>query len=117
LLAATDILFEFEFDPEIAGYSLSMEKRKNFYMTFKEAINNAVKYSEAKNVKVSIRRSGRDHIKMTIADDGKGFDMKKPRKGNGIWNIGYRAREMKGKFELDSVPGRGTRLELEFPVP
>ena len=117
LLAAKNIRLQFDFDPEIAGYSLSMEKRKNFYMTFKEAINNVIKYSAASKVSVQIRKSDRDHFKMTVSDDGVGFDVNKARKGNGIWNIGYRAREMKGKFALDSSPGQGTRLVLEFPVP
>ncbi len=117
LLAARDIHFRFEFDPRIEHYVLSMEKRKNFYMTFKEAINNAVKYSDANEVKVRIQMPDHHHVRMTIEDDGKGFDTSVHRKGNGIWNIGYRAKEMNGKFDLNSSPGTGTRLMLEFPVP
>jgi signal transduction histidine kinase len=117
LLSARNIQFRFEYNPSIEHHILSMEKRKNFYMTFKEAINNAVKYSGACNVKVSILMPDHHHVRMTIEDDGKGFDTNKPRKGNGIWNIGYRAKEMGGKFDFNSTPGKGTRLMLEFPVP
>ena len=117
LLAAKGIRFEFEYDQALGSILLSMEKRKNFYMTFKEAINNVIKYSNASKVNVSINMPHQSSIKMTIADNGKGFDINVQRKGNGIWNIGYRAKEMKGKFVLDSMPGKGTTLILEFPIP
>jgi signal transduction histidine kinase len=117
LLAAKNIVLEFTYDDIVERYTLSMEKRKNFYMTFKEAINNIVKYSDARKVKVQIRMPDHRHMRMTIADDGKGFDVNQSRKGNGIWNIGYRAKEMKGTFVLNSSPGEGTTLVLEFPIP
>ena len=117
LLAAKNMQFDLEYDEELEHHSLNMEKRKNFYMSFKEAINNAVKYSEATLVKVEIKLTDPHHIKMIITDNGKGFDVHQHRKGNGIWNIDYRAREMKGKFEVKSSPGNGAILVLEFPIP
>jgi len=117
LLAAKDIRLGFEHDREAEKHSLSMEKRKNFYMSFKEAINNVIKYSEAKKVNVKIIMSNRQTMRMTVEDDGKGFEINQARKGNGLWNIGFRAKEMKGKFVIESSPGKGTKLVLEFPVP
>ncbi|MDX2046888.1 MAG: two-component regulator propeller domain-containing protein [Chitinophagaceae bacterium] len=117
LLAAKDITFSFQYDPVIESLALSMEKRKNFFMTFKEAINNAVKYAECKNLVVEIKAPHRQRIEMIIADDGKGFDVNQPRKGNGLWNSRYRANEMKGEYTLKSEPGRGTTVKLVFPIP
>jgi ligand-binding sensor domain-containing protein len=117
LLAAKNIAFEFTHTDVLERHVLSMEKRKNFYMTFKEAINNVVKYADARKVKVQITMPDHNHVRITISDDGKGFDVNQQRKGNGIWNIGYRAKEMKGKFVLNSSPGNGTTLILEFPIP
>ena len=49
-----------------------MQTRKNFYLIFKEAINNAAKYAECKNVWIDISLEGKKLV-MKIRDDGKGF--------------------------------------------
>ena len=53
-----------------------MEQRKNFYLFFKEAINNAAKYSDAEKVSVCISQKDH-HVEMNISDNGKGFDTTK----------------------------------------
>ncbi|HYC29171.1 MAG TPA: two-component regulator propeller domain-containing protein, partial [Chitinophagaceae bacterium] len=80
LLASQGVRFELEHDESFASLNLEMEKRKNFYLIFKEAVNNAVKYSDCKTVKVSVRQKGHQ-IRMTIDDDGKGFDLGKTSEG------------------------------------
>ena len=50
-----------------------MDHRKNFYLIFKEAVHNAAKYAECKNIWVKIE-SATPHLRMIIKDDGKGFD-------------------------------------------
>lgn len=92
---------------------LDMNKRKNFYLIFKEATNNIVKYSECKNIWISIRyESG--NIVLEIKDDGKGFDTSVKYAGNGLVNIHKRAEFLKGKIEVKSVPGTGTSFNLLF---
>ena len=57
---------------------------------------------------------------MKIVDDGMGFDMTQDGKsnlsGNGLYNMKKRAEEMKRKLTIESAPGKGTSLELEFIV-
>lgn len=126
LLSAQGIQFSLHYEPHIATLNLEMEKRKSFYSIFKEAVNNVVKYSEAKRMDVSLRQKGH-HLHLHIQDDGKGFDLSKTSEGykssdvfgggNGLKNMQQRAGEMKGTLHMHSEPGKGTRVELDFPIP
>lgn len=122
LATAEGIAFELDHDPDILTMNLTMEKRKNFYLIFKEAFNNAVKYGQAKKITTQIRLS-KNHIRMTVVDDGKGFDRDKVQThshtragGNGLTNMVMRAQEMGGTCQISSTPGSGTRIMLDFPV-
>jgi signal transduction histidine kinase len=55
-----------------------------------------------------------NNLKMTIRDDGEGFDLSSITGGNGLNNMQQRADAMKATFRLESVPGKGTIVELEF---
>ncbi len=100
-----------------------MEKRKNFYLIFKEAINNVLKYSGCNNVQVNITQ--RQHIiELKVQDDGVGFDVNKidlaalkSLSGNGLKDMRMRATELKGKFQLESIPGEGTMVFVAFSIP
>ena len=127
LLASQNISFHFQYYPGIVNFHLEVTKRKNFFLIFKEAINNAVKYAACNHVTVDIRHSD-NHFYMTISDNGQGFcitntaeGMKWPNGnssgGNGLRNMQLRAVEMKGILSLQSRPGEGTTVELDFPIP
>ncbi|WP_336518310.1 sensor histidine kinase [Pollutibacter soli] len=120
LLVTKDIFFHFDFDPDVKHLNLEMTKRKNFYLIFKEAINNILKYSEAQNVWVEVRHD-RD-LELTVKDDGKGMDLNRPTQanpmsGNGLQNMYRRAAEMKGVCMIDSGPGQGMTIKLRFSIP
>ena len=51
-----------------------MEERKNFYLIYKEALNNIVKYANSKNVWIEMKQEN-GNVKMHIRDDGSGFDL------------------------------------------
>jgi ligand-binding sensor domain-containing protein/two-component sensor histidine kinase len=122
LLAAKNIQLHFEYDPGIESLALGMTQRKNFYLIFKEAVNNAVKYSSCLNLFVTIRvRNFR--LEMLIRDDGAGCEMNRMNEhyrhslsGNGLKNMSVRAREMKGSCEMFSSPGKGATVKLQFPI-
>lgn len=123
LLQAKDIYFNFTYDPLIPSLNLSMDKRKNFYLIFKEAINNALKYSNCKTIHADIH-SRQHKIELTVKDDGDGFninkmefDASKSLSGNGLRNMQMRAKEMKATFRIDSEPGKGTVVFLSFDIP
>jgi signal transduction histidine kinase len=113
ILSAKDIAFHFDFDKNLLRSKLKTDTRRNFYLVFKEAINNIAKYSFATNAFVMLWNR-ENNFKMTIRDDGNGFDLNSVLRGNGLTNMQQRAAIMKAKFNLESIPGKGTIIELEF---
>lgn len=97
------------------GITLNAKQRKNLFLIFKEAINNAAKYSRATEVLISF---GQHHktITMTIADNGIGFDHQQTSDGNGLRNMEARAHDLHAKFSLKSEKGLGTTIIVELPI-
>ncbi|MGI8951761.1 MAG: ligand-binding sensor domain-containing protein [Chitinophagaceae bacterium] len=116
LLSGKNILLQFNADENIKNIKLPMEKRKNFYLIFKEAINNSYKYSSAKMVNVSIAETS-NKLVMIITDDGIGFELSdKISGGNGLKNMQNRAKEIGAQLNVTSWLKKGTRIELLMPV-
>jgi signal transduction histidine kinase len=94
---------------------LDAEKRKNIFLIFKEAINNAAKYSQAKNVKVTLSYS-QNQLYMKVSDDGIGFDIAQSKAGNGLRNLQTRAKEIGGELIQKSRVGSGTVIDFKLSV-
>ncbi|MEK7224085.1 MAG: ATP-binding protein, partial [Bacteroidota bacterium] len=101
---------------------LDMEKRKNFYLIFKEAVNNAIKYSGAAKLKVNITQQN-SQLELLVKDNGVGFNVEKEMKepsqtlsGNGLKNMYARAKEMNAVLNIKSSPNDGTAVQLIFPL-
>jgi signal transduction histidine kinase len=81
-------------------------------MVTKEALNNAVKHSEAKNIIFSMEATS-GHIRFTLKDDGKGFIKKNESvshsgRKNGLDNMAWRMQQAGGTFNIDSQNNKGT---------
>ena len=119
LLASQEIRFHFSYDMSVQHQHLEMNKRKNFYLIYKEAVNNALKYSGCTSIWVEI--SIHHHqLLLNVKDDGKGFDAQKVKtqhtlSGNGVRNMEMRAKEMRGTCRIESGEG-GTTIRLAFPI-
>jgi two-component system sensor histidine kinase UhpB len=115
ILDAKNITLDFKSDASLSASRLTMEKRKNFYLFFKEVINNIAKYADAKKVSVCINQ--KDHsVEMDIRDDGKGFDTSKIFNGNGMGSLKKRATELNGDFKITSCINQGTDVRLKFKI-
>jgi signal transduction histidine kinase/sugar lactone lactonase YvrE len=111
LLRAKNIEFTFRADESLNDLKLSMENRRNFFLIFKEAINNLVKYAEA--TQASIQLLNHDSlIKLLIRDNGKGFNTSQYSNGNGLNTMRQRAKDMKAQLKIESESGTGTSIEL-----
>jgi len=99
----------------LASAELSMEQRKGIYLVFKEAVNNAVKYSGAQRIWVETKEEG-SNLVLKIQDSGKGFDINKIIKGNGLENMNNRARELEGNLLVTSELAGGTTIQLTVPA-
>jgi len=105
------------FEPEDKNITITeADKRRNIFLIFKEAINNACKYSGCSRLEATFERRGKNRLLMQITDNGKGFDEKLVKKGNGLQNIRNRARQIGASISIQSIPGKGTTIELESPV-
>jgi signal transduction histidine kinase len=91
--------------------------RTCIYRVVQEALTNCARHARAKNIRVSVY-GRRDLIKLTILDDGIGFDPGSSKHhGLGLVGIEERVRELGGWITLISHPGKGTVLTAEIPVP
>lgn len=96
------------------------DQQINVYRIIQEGLNNVVKHSEATDVSVRLqRREGRLHIQ--IQDNGRGFDVapntgvgaESP--GFGLMNMTERVKMRKGKIAIESIPARGTAIDIVLP--
>jgi signal transduction histidine kinase len=74
------------------------------------ALQNVVRHSHASNVSVRLRGAG-GRLWLRIQDDGVGFSRPAAESRLGFASIRERLKALDGDFEVDSAPGRGTRLE------
>lgn len=115
ILEPKNINYRFVGDESLRGLLLDGEKRKNLYLFFKEAINNAAKYSEATQVNIVFKKT-ENQLSVTIADNGKGFIEQQTQHGNGLRNMRARAASLDAQFTLTTTPDEGTRIEVVFPI-
>ncbi|MFN3795459.1 MAG: two-component regulator propeller domain-containing protein [Chitinophagaceae bacterium] len=115
VLEAKDIEIDFQIDDAVYDVALNMEARRDFYLVFKEAINNAAKYSGAATVKLILNVEQR-LLLMQVCDDGKGFDPALADSGNGLGNMQKRADAMHAAFKITSILGAGTTVEMRIPT-
>jgi signal transduction histidine kinase len=92
-----------------------MEARRDFFLLFKEAVNNLAKYSQCKHADIDISVV-KSVLVMKIHDDGIGFDTREADSGNGLMNMKKRAQSLKGKLEINSWINKGTTVTLEAAV-
>jgi signal transduction histidine kinase len=109
LLTADGMLdVDLEIDP---GAPLDPDEQIEIFRIVQEALANARRHAGARCATVRIeRREGRRRV--TIVDDGKGFDGTEAAGGQGLRNIRARAAAIGGTFSLRTAPGTGTALEV-----
>ena len=97
---------------EYAG-NLQSEQEVALYRIAQEALANIQQHAGADKVEVRLAENA-GTVKLTVKDNGRGFDPATVKKGNGLDNMAIRARQNGGDFRLHSHPGEGTMLEVSF---
>ena len=87
----------------------------NIYRIIQEAVNNALKYSEASEITVKISDE-KDSFIIAINDNGKGFDKEKIEAGNGLINMRKRGREIGANIDINSLLSIGTNVVVRILV-
>lgn len=83
-----------------------------------ESLVNVAKHARATRVRVALGLE-REELHVSVEDDGVGFDIGQPRKASSLGIVGLRERAqlVKGRVEIRSEAGRGTRVDAHIPVP
>lgn len=114
VLEAKEIDFDFIVDENVNEVKLDMEARRDFFLVFKEAVNNAAKYSNADKVLIQLTMQDKK-LQLAVKDDGEGFDPAEA-DGNGLGNMNKRADNLNGKVIIKSIIGEGTTVRLVIPL-
>lgn len=109
-----EIELELNADEAAVNQVVTMESIKNIYLIIKEAMNNAIKHSECRHLKVTLKSTA-GALKISVVDDGKGFDPLLVRSGNGLFNMESRVKEMKGSISIHSG-NKCTVVDLMIPI-
>lgn len=92
---------------------LSPERLAAVYRIMSEALWNAARHSEAKNIRIESHRVGSVFL-VKARDDGRGFDVEQQGAGMGLPLMRRRAEEAGGKLDVVSRPGSGTTVQIRF---
>jgi signal transduction histidine kinase len=109
---------------EVEDYFIpaDMEKKAALvvYRSLKELLTNVEKHAETKNVRVNIIDDDEGMLNITVKDDGVGFDYGKyttgkARLGYGLSNIIEKVNYLKGRYKINTAPGKGTEVTVSIP--
>jgi signal transduction histidine kinase len=94
----------------------SLEAKEAAYRIAQEALHNTVKHARATKVEIKMECDPA-WITLRLSDDGAGFDMRDDFPGHlGLRSMRERASRMGGTLEVETAPGRGTRIRARIPT-
>ena len=95
---------------------LTKEHELNIFRIVQELVNNAIKYSQCKNIEISLRIE-KQIVNIQVQDDGIGMDIEtNDNSGIGLYNIRTRVESLHGEFVLESQKGAGVTAHIELPL-
>jgi signal transduction histidine kinase len=110
-----DVALVLELPDAAPPLKLGIDLRRDLYLVFKEAVNNAARHSGCSRVAITLRiAEGR--LVLEIDDNGKGFDPAADNDGNGLASMRRRAGRLGAELEVDSGAGTGTTIRLTMPL-
>ncbi|MBL7930489.1 MAG: histidine kinase, partial [Bacteroidia bacterium] len=115
ILEPKHIKFDLQIADDLANTELKMEYRRDLFLIYKEAINNAAKYANCSSVRVKLFKKNK-HLILLVQDNGIGFDTAEGKTGNGLSSMGRRASLMGGELLINSKKNEGTSIELVIPL-
>ena len=86
------------------------------YRIGQEAIANAVRHAHPSAITISMEHE-KNRVSLLIADDGAGFTPGGELHGFGVSGMRKRAASISARLDIDSAPGRGTRIKVVAPLP
>ena len=118
LFEAQSTAVQWDVAPDVGAIPLHPDQRREAYLILKEALNNAAKHADARNLFVVAGADGRV-LRIGIRDDGRGFHAPagdRENGGRGLPSMMERARRAGGSVAIVSEPGHGTSVTLSIPI-
>lgn len=116
LFAQEGVLFRTVDLSAFEGVHLPMNYRQNLYLIFKEALHNALRHGQCREIALDVAVRGKQ-LDVTLRDDGQGFDLSRvDEEGDGLANMQRRAAAIGGELLLESFPGKGTTVHFMGPL-
>lgn len=97
------------------GECPSRDEERIVYRLVQEALTNVVKHARASHVDL-VAREAEGKIKISVCDDGEGFDPGAPGAGRGLKGMRERIELFGGELEVSSAPGEGTEISASVPL-
>lgn len=110
-------LFTAVFETDNNTPAIDDDKIIILYRMVQETLNNMVKHSNAKEIKLKLN-STKDLLRLNLSDDGNGFDVEEKLKngtGAGLYNLQKRAKLINATLTINSQIGSGTSVIIEYP--
>jgi signal transduction histidine kinase len=111
---STTINIEYEDLTKQENSNITNHQGINLFRIIQELINNSLKHSSAKNIRITLSEFD-EFISLFYFDDGLGFDLSLVKLGSGIINIKERVEICNGSILINALPGN-TTFEIELPV-
>lgn len=115
IMDSTNIQFELKMNQD--EFNIDTGTATAVFRIFQESITNVIRHAQAKNVEVKLVSLGHELI-LVVQDDGCGMVEKVAgqRRGFGILGMQERVNLLGGAILIESTPGQGTRIEVNFPI-
>jgi signal transduction histidine kinase len=114
----SQVSFEFRLVTTGTPHPLGPIISQQIYSLIQESLNNVLKHAEPLGVEIMLAWQ-RSQLAVTVADDGKGFEVTTvPRPGRyGLTMLRERVQDLHGDMCLESAPGAGTKVQFTIPLP
>src|ERR1044071_6038979 len=115
VLTARNIEFTFAAPGLESDIRIKTNVRRDVFLIFKEAINNAVRHSECSSAEI-IFAVNDNRLTLKVSDNGHGFDPARASSGHGLASMKHRAQSIGGTLEILAQSGQGTTVTLQVPL-
>jgi signal transduction histidine kinase/ligand-binding sensor domain-containing protein len=110
-----DIRVMFDMPDPAQATRLGVDIRRDLYLVFKEAVNNAARHSACSTVAIVLREE-HGELRLEVTDDGVGFDPAAAADGNGLGSIRGRVARLGASLDVLSARGAGTTVRVRMPI-
>ncbi|VGO16414.1 Sensor histidine kinase LiaS [Pontiella desulfatans] len=114
ILSGVDVVCDIH--PDLPDLEVSLSCKRHLIMFFREAVHNCARHAGAGRVMMSVGMDSERMLEICLEDDGCGFDVRKQKRGWGVDSMRQRAEELSGVLNINSTPGKGTRICLILPL-